>query len=67
MIWETLSQLCRRIGESVATEGYDVGFVDSPVSRDPNFHAYLHLVPRVPGRQAVLPGGAEWVDLGPQP
>jgi diadenosine tetraphosphate (Ap4A) HIT family hydrolase len=67
MVWETISQLCRRIAESVATEGYDVGFVDSPVSREPNFHAYLHLVPRVPGQRAVLPNDAEWVDLGPQP
>jgi diadenosine tetraphosphate (Ap4A) HIT family hydrolase len=67
MIWEAISQLCRRIAESVETEGYNAGFVDSPVSGEPNFHAYLHLVPRVPGQRAVLAGGAEWVDLGPQP
>jgi diadenosine tetraphosphate (Ap4A) HIT family hydrolase len=67
MIWETISQLCRRIAESVATEGYDAGFVDSPVGREPSFHAYLHLVPRVPGRQVALPSDAEWVDLGLQP
>lgn len=67
MIWEAISHLCRRIAEFVATEGYDAGFVDSPVSREPNFHAYLHLVPRVPGQRAVLPSDAEWVDLGPQP
>jgi diadenosine tetraphosphate (Ap4A) HIT family hydrolase len=67
MIWETIAQLCRRIAESVAAEGYDAGFVDSPVSREPNFHAYVHVVPRVIGRRAVLPKDAEWVDLGPQP
>ena len=67
MIWETISQLCRRIAESVATEGYDAGFVDSPVSREPDFHAYLHLVPRVPGQRVVLPSDAEWVDLGLRP
>jgi hypothetical protein len=37
------------------------------VSGEPDFHAYLHLVPRVPGQRVVLPSGAEWVDLGPQP
>ena len=66
VIWETVSQLCRRIAESVTTEGYDAGFVDSP-SREPNFHAYLHLVPRVPGPRVALPKDAEWVDLGLQP
>ena len=67
MIWEAISQLCRHIAESVATEGYDVGFVDSPASGEPNFHAYLHLVPRVSGRRVALPKDAEWVDLGAQP
>jgi diadenosine tetraphosphate (Ap4A) HIT family hydrolase len=67
MIWETISQLCRRIAESVETEGYDAGFVDSPVNGDLDFHAYLHLVPRIPGPREALPGDAEWVDLGPQP
>lgn len=67
MIWETISELCRNIAESVAAEGYDAGFVDAPVSGEPDFHAYLHLVPRVPGQRMALPSGAEWVDLGPQP
>jgi hypothetical protein len=37
------------------------------VSRDLDFHAYLHLVPRIPDQHAVLPSDAEWVDLGPEP
>jgi diadenosine tetraphosphate (Ap4A) HIT family hydrolase len=67
MIWEAISELCRRISASVAVEGFDAGFVDAPVSRQLDFHAYLHLVSRIPGPRVVLPSDAEWVDLGPQP
>jgi diadenosine tetraphosphate (Ap4A) HIT family hydrolase len=67
MIWEAISQLCRRIAASVMVEGFDAGFVDAPVSEGLDAHAYLHVVPRIPGRRVVLPSDAEWVDLGPQP
>jgi hypothetical protein len=48
-------------------EGFNAGFVDARVREVLDFHAYLHLVPRIPGRRVVLPSDAEWVDLGPQP
>jgi diadenosine tetraphosphate (Ap4A) HIT family hydrolase len=67
MIWEAISQLSRRIAASVAVEGFDAGFVDAPARAEPGFHAYLHLVPRIPGRNVMLSGDAEWVDLGRQP
>jgi diadenosine tetraphosphate (Ap4A) HIT family hydrolase len=67
MIWEAISQLCRRIAASVPVEGFDAGFVDAPAGDELDFHAYLHLVPRIPGESVVLPSDAEWVDLGLQP
>lgn len=67
MIWEAVSQLCRQISTSVVVEGFNAGFVDARVREVLDFHAYLHLVPRIPGRRVVLPSDAEWVDLGPQP
>ena len=67
MIWTALAELCRRITSTIAVEGFDAGFVDAPEDGEPDFHAYVHLVPRIPGHRAVLPGGAEWVDLGQQP
>jgi diadenosine tetraphosphate (Ap4A) HIT family hydrolase len=67
MLWEAISQLCRRIAASVATDGFDAGFVDAPASIALDFHSYLHLVPRIPGQNVELPRDAEWVDLGPQP
>jgi hypothetical protein len=67
MVWEAMTQLCRRIAASVESAGFDAGFVDAPSSIDLDFHSYLHLVPRIPGSRAELPRDAEWVDLGPQP
>jgi diadenosine tetraphosphate (Ap4A) HIT family hydrolase len=67
MVWDAVAQLCQRITESVPVEGFDAGFVDSPMGGQPDFHAYVHLIPRIPGKRADLPRDAEWVDLGPQP
>jgi|ERR1035441_1755432 diadenosine tetraphosphate (Ap4A) HIT family hydrolase len=67
MIWDAISQLCRRITTSMAVEGFDAGFVDAPVGYEPGFHAYLHLLPRIPGQSVALPSDVEWVDLGRQP
>jgi diadenosine tetraphosphate (Ap4A) HIT family hydrolase len=67
MIWDAVAQLCRRIATSIPVEGFAAGFVDSPLGDEPGFHAYVHLVPRVPGKRPDLPCDAEWVDLGPQP
>jgi diadenosine tetraphosphate (Ap4A) HIT family hydrolase len=66
MIWQALAQLRQRIGESIAVEGFDAGFVDAPNGADMEFHAYLHLVPRTPGQKVTLPANVEWVDLGSQ-
>jgi len=67
MMWDAVSQLCRRIAASIRVEGFDAGFVDSPADGGPEFHAYVHLIPRLPGESADLPQDAEWVDLGTQP
>jgi diadenosine tetraphosphate (Ap4A) HIT family hydrolase len=66
MIWQALAELRQRIGESIAVEGFDAGFVDAPNGADMEFHAYLHLVPRTPGQKVTLPANVEWVDLGSQ-
>jgi diadenosine tetraphosphate (Ap4A) HIT family hydrolase len=62
VIWDMLHELRRRIGESLAVQGFDAGFVDVPAGQQPA-HTHVHLVPRVAGEFAALPAGAEWVDL----
>ena len=64
MIWDALAQLCLRITASMAVEGFDAGFVDSPAGDPRDFHTYVHLVPRIAGQRADLPNDVEWVDLG---
>lgn len=67
MIWDAISELCRRITTAINVEGFDAGFVDAGVDDDLDFHAYVHLVPRIPGESVDLPPDAEWVNLGSQP
>jgi diadenosine tetraphosphate (Ap4A) HIT family hydrolase len=67
MIWEALALLRQRIASSIAVEGFDAGFVDAPLGADLDFHASVHLVPRIPGQRTALPSDVEWVDLGSQP
>ena len=67
MMWDALAQLRRRIAESLAVAGFDAGFVDLPAGEDLDFHAYVHLIPRMAGQSVERPGDAEWVDLGMQP
>ena len=67
MMWEAIGQLCRRITASLAVVGFDAGFVDLPPGEELDFHAYIHLVPRIAGQIVDLPGDAEWVNLGLQP
>ena len=62
MIWDAISELCRRITTAINVEGFDAGVDD-----DLDFHAYVHLVPRIPGESVDLPPDAEWVNLGSQP
>ncbi len=64
MMWEALKELSGRIAASIAVQGFDAGFVDSPAGIELDFHAYVHLVPRVAGKRAELSRDAEWVDLG---
>jgi len=66
MIWDALAQLRQRIATSFDVEGFDAGFVDAPVGQELDFHAYVHLVPRLPGQRVALPRECEWVDLGSQ-
>ena len=67
MIWDAISQLCRRITASTAVESFDAGFVDAAAADDLAFHTYVHLVPRIRGQRVSLPRDAEWADLGPRP
>ncbi|MCX6627071.1 MAG: HIT domain-containing protein [Candidatus Solibacter sp.] len=67
MIWDALSELRQRIATSINVTGFDAGFVDAPVGDEADFHAYMHLIPRIHGGSVSLPRDAEWVDLGPQP
>ncbi len=43
-------------------DGFYLGFVDFPDGEES--HAFVHVVPRVPGETVVLPAGIEWVDPG---
>jgi diadenosine tetraphosphate (Ap4A) HIT family hydrolase len=67
MVWDAIAQLSRRIGATVEAVGFDAGFVDAPAGAVLEFHAYVHLVPRIAGHSVALPRDAEWADLGPHP
>ncbi len=64
LVWGALEQLRERIVKSLRVDGFAVGFVDAPAGDDGSFHAYIHLIPRIPGESIELPSGAEWVELG---
>ena len=64
MLWNALGQLRERIMASLNVEGFAAGFVDAAAGDDGSAHAYVHLIPRIPGEWVELPGDAEWVDLG---
>jgi diadenosine tetraphosphate (Ap4A) HIT family hydrolase len=66
-IWDAIALLCRRIATSIEVEGFDAGFVDWSAGDQVDFHAYVHLVPRIRGQRVALPPGAEWAYLGSQP
>ena len=61
-VWDVLGELRERIKSSLQVEGFDVGFVDGKHD-DPKAHAYVHVIPRIPGDPVELPPGVEWVDL----
>jgi diadenosine tetraphosphate (Ap4A) HIT family hydrolase len=63
ILWHSLGQLRERILLSLPVKSFAVGFVDAPPGDDGSFHAYVHLIPRIAGDTASLPGGAEWVEL----
>jgi diadenosine tetraphosphate (Ap4A) HIT family hydrolase len=69
MLWQAFGLLRERIMAKLNTatlkvEGFALGFVDAPPGDDGSAHAYVHLIPRIPGKTAALPGNAEWVELG---
>ena len=66
IIWDLLAQLRERITESLKIEGFDVGFADYPTGDEGSGHAFVHLIPRIPGESVQRPRGVEWVDLGLQ-
>ena len=66
MVWDTLAQLRQRITASLKVEGFDIGFADYPTGDEVSGHAFVHLIPRIPGESVERPRGVEWVDLGSQ-
>jgi diadenosine tetraphosphate (Ap4A) HIT family hydrolase len=63
MIWDALGQLRERIRTSLNVDGFDVGFVDAPPGEEGTGHAFVHLIPRIPGESYDKPRGVEWVAL----
>ena len=63
MIWDALGRIRKRITTSLNVEGFDVGFVDAPSSDEGESHAYVHLIPRIPGEDYDKPRGVEWVAI----
>jgi diadenosine tetraphosphate (Ap4A) HIT family hydrolase len=60
-LWELVTEIRARVARSMRVDGFQIGFVDFP---DSDAHAYVHVVPRIPGEDVVLPAGIEWVDPG---
>jgi diadenosine tetraphosphate (Ap4A) HIT family hydrolase len=68
MIWDVIKQLSDRIASHIEVEGFDAGFADVPPGTERTaFHAYVHLLPRIPGASRKLPPNTEWVNLGARP
>ena len=65
MIWDLVGEIRKRIASALKVDGFDVGFADTSPEDQETTHAHVHVVPRTPGAHVALPGGIEWVDLGP--
>jgi ATP adenylyltransferase len=59
-IWALVTEIRMRLARSMRLDGFYLGFADSPDS--PDSHAFVHVLPRVPGEIVILPPGIEWVD-----
>ena len=57
-VWEIINKSQLRLAAEMELLGFDIGFQDGATERD---HAIVHVVPRVPGAQAQLLSGVEWV------
>jgi diadenosine tetraphosphate (Ap4A) HIT family hydrolase len=67
ILWHAVEQLRERIMASIKVESFAIGFVDAAPAAPGGIapaHAYIHLIPRIPGETIDLPAGAEWVELG---
>ena len=62
-LWGLVTEIRNRLARSMRIEGFHLGFVDFA---DGESHAFVHVVPRIPGEPLVLPAGVEWVDPGGQ-
>jgi diadenosine tetraphosphate (Ap4A) HIT family hydrolase len=63
-IWALVTEIRMRLARSMRVDGFYLGFAD--FAADTDSHAFVHVVPRVPGELVVLPPGIEWVDPGAQ-
>jgi hypothetical protein len=61
-VWDVIGVLRDRIAGTLPVAGFDVGFHDAGTD-DPEAHAVVHLMPRVSGAPARLPGNIDWVIL----
>lgn len=61
-LWALVTEIRTRLARSMRLEGFYLGFADFPDGE--GSHAFVHVVPRVPGEVVVLPAGIEWVDPG---
>jgi diadenosine tetraphosphate (Ap4A) HIT family hydrolase len=59
-VWSLVTAIQQRARASLQVEGFHVGFADGDYETD--FHAHLHVVPRLPGVKLELPKGVQWVD-----
>lgn len=62
-LWALVTEIRNRLARSMRIESFHLGFVDFPGGES---HAFVHVVPRVPGESVELPAGIEWVDPGKQ-
>jgi diadenosine tetraphosphate (Ap4A) HIT family hydrolase len=63
-LWALVTEIRTRLARSMILDGFYLGFADFPEGE--GSHAFVHVVPRVPGEEVVLHAGIEWVDPGRQ-
>jgi diadenosine tetraphosphate (Ap4A) HIT family hydrolase len=63
-LWAIVTEIRTRLARSMRIDGFYLGFAELPDGEAS--HAFVHVIPRLPGETLVLPAGIEWVDPGGQ-